>query len=337
MAFKIHRGTNISHWLSQSERRGLPRKEFFTEADVRRLADWGFDHIRLPVDEAQLWTTDGKREPEAFDLLSRGLDWCDSAGLKAIVDLHILRSHYFNQVDEPALFTDPAAAQKFADLWRELAAFLKPRSKEMVAFELMNEPVATNDADWNRVAHGAYHAIREIESDRVIVMGSNRWNTANHFDALDVPDDQNMILTFHYYNPMLVTHYNAPWWREGGDYKGEIQYPGQPIPSAAMALLDADTNARLSKFNKSHDRQGMRADLAQPLAKRAKTGLPLYCGEFGVLNRAPHYVRVAWYRDIIGVFDELGIAWGNWDYKGSFGLIDAEGVDTGIAAALLGK
>jgi endoglucanase len=49
--FEIRRGTNISHWLSQSRARGAERRAWFTEDDVQRIAGWGFDHIRLPIDE----------------------------------------------------------------------------------------------------------------------------------------------------------------------------------------------------------------------------------------------------------------------------------------------
>ena len=38
MRFYIHRGTNISHWLSQSQARGQERRERFTQDDVKRLA-----------------------------------------------------------------------------------------------------------------------------------------------------------------------------------------------------------------------------------------------------------------------------------------------------------
>jgi len=52
--------------------------------------------------------------------------------------------------------------------------------------------------------------------------------------------------------------------------------------------------------------------------------------------KTPQPIRLAWYRDIIQTFDEVDIAWANWDYKGSFGVVTVDGRDTGIAAALLG-
>src|SRR5690554_6931903 len=58
--FEIKRGTNVAHWLSQSNRRGIDRDTFFTAGDVERIAAFGFDHIRLPVDEEQLWKENGE-------------------------------------------------------------------------------------------------------------------------------------------------------------------------------------------------------------------------------------------------------------------------------------
>ncbi|NDJ78279.1 MAG: glycoside hydrolase family 5 protein, partial [Chloroflexi bacterium] len=80
--FAVQRGTNVSHWLSQVEGRtveghNVERSIWFAEEDVQRIAGWGCDHIRLPVDEVQLWDDSGNREPEAFELLNHALDWCE--------------------------------------------------------------------------------------------------------------------------------------------------------------------------------------------------------------------------------------------------------------------
>src|SRR3954451_20260654 len=95
-AFAIKRGTNIAHWLSQSKKRGQERADFFTKADVDFIKSKGFDHIRLPVDEEQLWDSTGKRNEDAFQLLQNCMTWVHDAGLKVVLDLHIIRSHYFN-------------------------------------------------------------------------------------------------------------------------------------------------------------------------------------------------------------------------------------------------
>jgi endoglucanase len=57
--FKVKRGTNISHWLSQSRNRGAERLNWFTKEDVAFLAGLGFDHLRIPIDEEQMWDASG--------------------------------------------------------------------------------------------------------------------------------------------------------------------------------------------------------------------------------------------------------------------------------------
>jgi endoglucanase len=335
MPLKLHRGTNISHWLSQSARRGGERRAFFTAADVRRLADWGFDHLRLPVDEEQLWEEDGRPIAEAFDLLDAALDWCAETGLRTVVDLHILRSHHFNAADKASLFTDPAAAEHLADLWRQLSSRLSGRPNDAVAYELLNEAVAPDDDDWNRVAAVAFDAIRDLEPQRTIVLGSNRFNSATTYDRLRIPDDPQTILTFHYYRPMLITHYRAGWCVGTRDYDGPVHYPGRPVADEDLAAVPESMRDQLDELNQPYDRARMAADLAQPLAARRRTGLPLYCGEFGVYHVTPPGPRMAWYRDFMAVLNAHGIACANWDYKGGFALLDAAGRSTGIAEILL--
>jgi endoglucanase len=174
-----------------------------------------------------------------------------------------------------------------------------------------------------------------LEPERTIILGSNRWNSAITFYELDVPaDDANIILTFHFYNPMLITHYRAPW-TPVGRYEGPVHYPGQPIKPEDWGGLAPDLKALLGAQNVFYNGSVMERDLAPALAVQRRTHLVLYCGEFGVHHAAPDPVRIAWYRDFRGVLARHGIAWANWDYKGSFGLFDAKGNPTAVVEGLL--
>ena len=337
MPLTTQRGTNISHWLSQSQRRGADRQAYFTQDDVRRLAGMRLDHLRIPIDEEQMWDEAGQKDTEAFALLDAALDWCEAAGLRAVVDLHLLRTHHFLDASDPPLFADPAEETRFAGLWRQLSDHLGRHATDQVAYELLNEAVARNPEDWNRVALAAYRAIREQEPTRTIVLGSNWFNQHHTFLKLSIPpDDHNMILTFHYYFPMFITHYTAPWWTVGGTYTGPIHYPGRPIADEDLIGLREELLSHMGEWNRPFNRSTIVADLAQPFAVRERTGLPLYCGEFGCFDRTPDPLRVAWFKDILSIFKEHDIAWANWDYKGAFGVVGHDGKETAIAPVLIG-
>ena len=335
MPFTLERGTNISEWLSQSARRGAERAAFFGESDVRTIARLGFDHIRLPVDEEQLWDARGERDQEAFGLLDAALDWCEAAGLRVVVDLHILRTHYFNARETPKLFTDPAETQRFAHLWCDLSECLGRRSVDRVAYELLNEPVARDPRDWNRVAMAGLQAIRENEPERVVVLGSNWFNQTHTFDMLEVPRDERLILTFHYYHPMPVTHYTAPWW-DGGAYTGPVHYPGPCVTRSDLLAFPEDLRIILEQEGalENWGPERIERDFQSPVQVARRTGYPLYCGEWGVYVKTPPGPRLAWYRDMLKLFRKYHIAYANWDYKGGFAPLVQNGKVTEIAELL---
>lgn len=331
----LRRGVNLSHWLSQSDRRGEARRAWTTREDFLRIRDFGFDHVRLPLDEEQLWTESGTKETEAWDLLERALDWASEAGLGAVCDMHILRGHHFNQEDVPALYTDAAVADIFCSQWTTLALALGRRSPDLVALEVLNEAVARDPADWNRVSSQAFAAIRAAAPGHTIVLGSNWYCMCETFPELSIPDDPNQILTFHFYNPMFVTHHQASW-TPGGAWKGPVNYPGKPWPDGIPDTVEHSLAVRMFDANVAAGPETMLAEIAPPLARAKETGLGLYCGEFGVIRLAPVEIRRAWLRDAVRTFESNGIGWAMWDWKGVFGVVDALGEPTGIHEALFG-
>ncbi len=309
--FHITKGTNVAHWLSQSDARGEARKAFFTEKDIRFIDSIGFDHVRIPIDEEQMWDETGKRNDDAFTLLNNGLEWSRKAGLRVVVDLHILRSHHFNAKEKP-LWTVPAEQDKFIRLWKDLSSFLHEWPNAMVAYEFMNEPVADDAEQWNILLARVADSIRRWEPLRVLVIGSNRWQSANTFDQLKIPkNDTNIVLSFHFYEPFFLTHYHASW-TNLKDFNGEVNYPGQIV-----------LNSKLAEHQRVYNRDTLLKMMQKPIHLADSLKLPLYCGEFGVYENFFPASKLAWYSDMVSIFNEYGIAYANWNYKsGAFGIVD---------------
>jgi len=324
--FEVFRGTNIAHWLSQSRTRGVDRELFFTKADVIACAEMGFDHLRLPIDEEQMWDENGARHDDAFLLMTNCIDWCIENNLRVIVDLHILRSHHFN-ADVKPLWTDPAEQEKFYDLWRDLSKALKKYPNSMVAYELMNEAVADDSELWNNLVANAVKAIREMEPKRTIVIGSNKWQQVQTFPELKVPEnDPNILLSFHFYEPFLLTHWKASW-TDLKNYEGPVHYPDTILTQSEFDALPEEMKKPAERWvNKEFNKEWILKQWQNPIQKAKELGLPLYCGEFGIITGPPQEDMLRWYQDMIDLFEENGIGYANWNYKsGSFGLIDGEG------------
>jgi endoglucanase len=321
MIFKISKGTNISHWLSQNDlAEGLDIR--FTESDIIRIKKYGFDHIRLPVDEMLLFDENRKIIDERFSFLTNALDNCKKYKLKIILDVHRIRGHSFENKTNPSLFQNPEELEKFQKLWEKISERLKHYSNSFLAYEILNEPVAQNSEDWNRVFLQIYKTLRKLEPKRVIVIGSNKWNMPFTFNQLKIPEsDSNIILTFHFYLPFLLTHYQATW-TNIANYKGPIHYPGMPIAKEDFDILDEDTKSKVAFHNHWCSKEQNEKDLSQVLAAREKTKLQIYCGEFGCYKTAPKDLRIKWYKDVISIFNKLKISYANWDYKGGFGIVN---------------
>lgn len=323
--FEIVRGVNISHYLSQTDRDDAARKDFFSEKDIEQIASIGYDHIRLPLDEKNMWEEDGQKKPLAFKALHDVISWSQNHGLRVIVDLHIVRSHYFNDSYNP-LWDEAGEQEKFVNLWLQLSTELKKYSNNMVAYEILNEPVANDPNDWNKLIEITLQNLREQEPERTVVIGSNKWNSVNTFGDLQVPEnDPNLILSFHFYSPHVFTHYKAPWSKKVGFYKGPVSYPGSPLKEEDLQKYNNAQVKSLLEDNAEYSKGHMASKLTHAIAVAKKHGLKLYCGEFGSYPTTLEEDRLAWYDDMVTIFEENDIAWANWDYKGGFGILGQNG------------
>ncbi len=338
----LGRGVNLGGWLSQAPDRDEHRAAFITRDDFARLAGWRFDNVRLPFDYPLICPGDdgGTLREAGLAWIDTGLVWAEQAGLKAVLDMHQLPGYGFmdpvnNPGATPPLFTDAGKQAQFCGLWRTLARRYLGRFPNL-AFELANEIAAPSAAQWNVLAARAAKAIREVDAARPIVVGSNCWNVCSTFTELAAIDDPNIIYNFHFYNPFPFTHQHASWSPEMVYYGQTVRYPGNaPGLRAAAGRAGAEGKGHIAGmlrnlagfFEDRHSDLGHLRELMAPAFAFAKAHrVPLYCGEFGVIDRAPAEDARRWYRDTLQIFAENGVGWSVWSYKGmGFGIVDRAG------------
>lgn len=338
---KLKNGVNVSHWLSQSDKRGEERSSQITKKDFDSIAAMGFDFVRIPVDEMHVYDENMNRDEEGFRLLNNAIGWALENDLSVVVDLHVVRSFHFNsENDRPnTLFTDMKEQDKICDIWRDLQKDLSKYPTDKVAYEILNEPVAPKAEDWNNFVAKVVSAIRETEKDRNLVVGSNKWQIPYTFDSLVVPaNDKNIILSFHFYEPHLVTHYRAPW-TAYKDYDGKVSYPGRVIEDTSVfANYDGELPLMLRGMNEEYSKDIMYQKMKLAIDMADSLGLQLFCGEFGAY---PYYVdeavRLQWYKDMADIFRQYNIANCHWCYKGDFPLVKEDGSPNELPAILTRK
>ena len=337
----LQNGVNISHWLSQSSDRGEVRANKITKADFDSIAAMGFDFIRLAVDEEQLYDEAMNRDSSTFALMHNAINWALGNCLNVVVDLHIVRSHHFNNENghPNTLFQDPKEQEKIVNIWKDLQKDLNQYPNDRLAYELMNEPVAPTCEDWNLLVEKMVNGIRETEKERTIIFGSNRWQIPQTFDSLRVPEnDKYIMLSYHFYEPSLVTHHQAPW-TDYAFYAGKVNYPGiQVTDSLALDSLTQEQKDKIASMNGEYNKEIMYEHMKLAIDKADSLGLQLYCGEFGAY---PFFVdkdvRLRWYQDICDIFHTYNIANCHWCYKGDFPIVNEDGSANELPAIIIGK
>jgi endoglucanase len=156
---------------------------------------------------------------------------------------------------------------------------------------------------------------------------------------LKVPDDGNIILSYHFYEPFLLSHI-ATSWTFLKDYRGPVHYPGVILTEAEFAALPDEQKKIVEGWvGRSFDKQVLTEMMEKPLRVAKSLGLPLYCGEYGIFDAAPSEDRMRWYRDMQAIFKENGVSAANWNYKSDqFGFVGNDGhIIEAVKAVLIAK
>ena len=108
----FYKGINLGGWMSQCDYSEDRLNNFIREDDFGRIAGWGLDHVRLPVDYNVVQRTDGSLIPAGFERIDRALEWAGRYGLRIVLDLHKTQGFSFvqswNNYFIPALLLDKA-------------------------------------------------------------------------------------------------------------------------------------------------------------------------------------------------------------------------------------
>ena len=296
----FYKGINLGGWLSQCDYSEERLNHFITEPDFEEIASWGLDHVRIPIDYNVLENEDGSFKESGFARVAKALELAGKYGLKAIIDLHKTAGFSFDEGEQETGFFDSDKYQeRFYRLWEELAKHFG-KDTENVAFELLNEVTEQQfSGTWNRISRECIKRIRAYAPDTLILLGSYWNNSPEAVKDLEKPYDDKVIYNFHCYSPMEFTHQGAPWVKDLTDTKTDFD--------------DMDITPEF--FEKL---------FAEAMETAKNNGTSLYCGEYGVIDRATPEDALKWFKVINSVFEKYKIARAAWSYKEmDFGLSDS--------------
>ena len=330
-------GINLGGFLSQYELIADAGSEeslhnhfetFITEDDIRRIASWGFDHVRIPMDGYLFYNSEKKNlNTEPLEYLDRCVEWCAVHGVNAVIDLHNIKGHIFGEMDRPTpLMTEAELRDDFCRFWGKMADHFKDCHKIELMFELFNEITDSTGYMWNKLYKQAVEEIHKADPERWILVGTNFVNSVGYLDRLDLLEEPYVFYNFHYYEPNVFTHQKAHFSEEFRTWNQTLAYPGDMTDY--ITFLDTHKEFKkehplMSKDTVCNDKKLMQKLLSDAEKFMEYSGCELYCGEFGVIDSAPEEEAVKWIRDFITICNRLKIGHAMWNYK----CLDFELVD----------
>ncbi len=207
------------------------RANYVAEEDIAKIAEWGFNCIRLPFHYAVLTPPEqpGVFLEEGWQIFDRMVQWCEKYQLYLIFDMHCApggqNKDNISDSDgiEARLWTDPANQDRTVEIWRTIAE--RYADEEWVGgYDLLNEPVLPaghSTSELRSLYMRIAQAIREVDPNHLIFI-EGKWY-ATDFSNLTPPFDGNMAYSFHKYwnEPTRATiqyllqirkRYHVPLW-----------------------------------------------------------------------------------------------------------------------------
>jgi endoglucanase len=291
-----------------------PGVNFGNMLDAPREGDWGLRveddfyapvgtgtpirSVRLPVRWSNHASPDAsaKIDPEFMTRVVQVVDRLLGRGVVVILNVH-----HYRQLDGDALDSNetPVASDavepRFIALWAQISARFA-RHDSRLLFEPYNEPHGRLNDRWNALLADAVTVIRRDNPDRLLVVGPTHWNAAHALTSLRLPNDTNIILTVHHYEPFDFTHQGADWVK--------------PVRPTGLGCCNADQMRRMS------------APLDQAVAYAATRGYPVFVGEFGAYQMAALPDRIAYFQTLRSLTAERKLPWIVWELASGFGFFD---------------
>jgi len=313
------RGVNLTGWFQYISSVRQIQFTKFTKQDLINIKSLGCDVIRLPIELHSM--TNGQPDytidPLFYYFLDQIIDWAEELKLHLILDNHSSTGP-----------TDPSIGNILVPVWTQMAQHYKDRST-YIYYEVLNEPHEISDTTWNRIQQEVIDAIRAVDQKHTIVIGPAGWNGYNNLEFMPRYRDNNLIYTFHFYDPFVFTHQGAGWPNPSLVPLAGVPFPyyAGDIPACPPELQNTWISSNLANYRNTGTPEHVRELIDIAVDFKTARNVPLFCGEFGVfMLNSNNEDRIYWYNVVRSYLEEKGIAWTIWDYKGGFGLFE-QGTD----------
>lgn len=275
------------------------RDNFIRESDIKRIAQTGFNCVRVPFNSRLIETAPYRYSKDGARYLDRVITWARRHGIYVILDLHAAcgaqsSDWHADSLGRPELWEEEEFRKRTLGLWEFVADRYK-NEPTVAGYDILNEAVTDDVRLLNSFYKRVIARIRSVDRNHILFIEGNKW--ARDLDCLDDVPDENLVLSIHFYEPIDFTFNFVP----------QLSYPLKSRQGSWNKKTMAAMLSAYQKISKRRDR-------------------PIFVGEFGVNAREGLYGEDRWLADMLGCFNRFGFHWTYWTYKAVKHSIFPDGV-----------
>lgn len=287
----MNRGINIGNALESPK--DFPWDVTLQNKFFEDIKNAGFDTVRIPVRLSDYVEDNSnyKIDEEFFTKLDGHINYALDTGLVVILDLH----HFEEIMDDPT-----NNEEKFLKIWEQVSERYKDYPKELT-FELLNEPTKNlNPQLLNEYFEKALKIIRKTNLNRTVIIGPYNYYQIDYLEKLQIPDDPNIMVSFHYYEPNDFA------------FQGNIYHEGY---EDLKDITWTKTSEQIQYIQERFDKVKKWAE---------ENDVRVLLGEFGITKEAPRESRKLWIEAVRKEAEKRNFAWAYWELASGFGIYDAK-------------
>ena len=310
-AKSLDNGISVS-WLEQVWNKNVLDTNEIHPEDLKLLKKLGFKSIRLPV-AFEYYETQHIPLSKVLAHIDYVVKECNLYGFKLIIDYHggdLTDSNYLTETP------------RIINLWSILTKRYINQSPDNLFFELFNEPKHINPQVWKDAAYNIVTAIRKTDQRRTLIVGASNFNSIYELSRFVRLADENIIYTFHFYEPFLFTHQGAEWVGDASATTGvTFPYNGENFPKVNPATVGTWGEGNYKQYPHDGNQQSIKDKLQIAKYWSIKYDVPVLCGEYGVYNKyADANSRCRYIKEVHSTLKSLNIPGMIWEYNAGFSI-----------------
>lgn len=304
----LQRGVNLTNWFRYPARQDAASiRAYMSDVAMADLHKAGFTFVRLAVQPEFLLGATAERTA----LLGEAISRLQRQGLGVVVELHPTTWH---------LETSAADRDRLASTWRAVAPVLAKLDPKLTFPEIVNEPVFSGDiAGWEALQRQVLGVIRPALPSFTIVLTGNDWSSVNGLVGLHPVSDGNVVYTFHFYEPSVLT--TLAEFDPSLDKKALATLPFPVVEPCVRVSVTGQTAAVMRYYCSQHwDAAMLSARIALAADWSRRNGVVVLAGEFGATSELNTPARLAWIEDVRRALESQHIGWALWGYDDRMGF-----------------